>query len=268
MKRGNQVIQDFEKLHSIISPSGNTFHGKVLKYLKQHGWTVLISPYYNDNLSSKPREIYLIAEKAFKCITDHFGRYIGTVNIKLYIECKHISQKTIFWFYDKDKIKAEDLVIQTTPMTRNNTYTNKHHYLEGDDRVAKLFADEKKSSADNEIFYKALNQCLNAMIYHRGKGSIIKLPNSQSDYIRATIDYPVIVCNNFENLYRVDIDTEPAPTKINDNFQLEINYAYMNSAGKNADEYFLIDIVSFDLFDIYLSKLESDAKNFNVFLGS
>ena len=185
----------------------------------------------------------------------------------MYIECKHIHQKTVFWFYDKNKTKAEDLVIQTTPMTKNNIYTKKHHYLEGNERVAKLFADEKKSSADNEIFYKALNQSLNAMIYHRGKGTIIELPEGRRGYTKATIDYPIIVCNNFENIYRVDLDTEPAPTKITDNFQMEINYAYMNAAGKNADEYFLIDVVGFGLFDGFLNRLESDAKLFNVFLG-
>ena len=266
-KRLKIMIKDLEKVNSIITRSGNSFHCKVLKYLKDKGWAVLISPYYNDNISSKPREIDLIAEKSFSCIYDHFGRASGTVNVKLYIECKHISQKTVFWFYDKNKDSAIDLVTQSTPMTKDNFYTKKHHYLEGEDRVAKLFADERSNSSETEVFYKALNQSLNAMIYHRGKGTIINLPNSRKGFIKAIADYPVIVCNSFDNLFRVEIDTDAEPIKINDNFQLEVNYAYMNSIGKNADEYFLIDIIKFELLDKYLEKMESDAKLFNVFLS-
>lgn len=255
-----------EQIKSIIFKSGNTFHCKVLKFLKENGWTVLISPYYTDNISSKPREIDLIAEKAFVVHSHISSRPIGTINIKTYIECKHIPNKTVFWFHDKDKNKAENLVIHTTPMERNNTYTKKHHYLAGDDRVAKLFADEKQSSADGEVFYKALNQSLNAMIYHRERGTIIDLPDSRKGYIKRIVNYPVILCNSFDNICRVDIDKDIVPAKISDNFQLEVNYAYTNSKGNNLDEYFLIDVVNYDLFEKYLKQLESDVENFNVFL--
>jgi len=179
-----------DKVKSIIAKSGNTFHCKVLKYLQDNGWTVLISPYYNDNISSKPREIDLIAEKAFG-VKDMFDKPLGTVNVKLFVECKYISQKTVFWFHGKDKQKAEELVTQTTPLPSNNMYTAKHHYLGENDRVAKLFSDEQNKSAESEIFYKALNQSLNAMIYYRNSESIIEL--SQKKYILRTVNYPVIV---------------------------------------------------------------------------
>ena len=119
------MTQDLGKVKGIIEKSGNTFHCKVLKYLQEKSWTVLISPYYNDNVSSKPREIDLIAEKAFKA-TDSRGEFIGTVNVKLFIECKYISQKTVFWFHEKDKQKAEYLVTQSTPMSKDHSYTKKH----------------------------------------------------------------------------------------------------------------------------------------------
>src|SRR4030043_1429892 len=139
------MSQAMDKVKAIIAQSGNTFHCKVLKYLQDKGWTVLISPYYNDNVSSKPREIDLIAEKAFDA-KDRFKGFLGTVNVKLFVECKYISQKTVFWFHDKDKQKAEELVTQTTPLPPDNTYTAKHHYLGEVDRVAKLFSDEQKKS--------------------------------------------------------------------------------------------------------------------------
>jgi len=260
------MSKDLDKVKEIIAQSGNTFHCKVLKYLQEKGWTVLISPYYNDNVSNKPREIDLIAEKAFDA-KDNMGRFFGTVNVKLFVECKYILQKTVFWFHNKDKQKAEDLVIQSTPLRKENIYTKRHHYLGGADSVAKLFADEKKKSADNEIFYKALNQNLNAMIYYRNRESIIRLPPGRDDRVLKTVNYPIIVCNSFDNLYRVEIDTDAEPFNITENFQLEVNYAYMTSDGNNRNEYFLIDILNFDFFDSFLAGIEVDTELVSFFLS-
>jgi hypothetical protein len=257
---------DIEKVKAIIAQSGNTFHCRVLRYLKEKGWTVLISPYYNDNISNKPREIDLIAEKAFEA-TDDWGHFKGNIHVRLFVECKYISQKTVFWFHDKDIHKATDLIVQTTPITKDNIYTNKHHYLSGDSSVAKLFADEKKSSADNEVLYKALNQSLNAMIYYRNKESIIPSRQARGGYTLATVNYPVIACNSLDNIYRVDIDEDTEPSKITNNFQLEVNYAYTTSNGHNANEYFLIDVLSFNLFDSFLDQIEVDKGVVNFFLN-
>jgi len=259
------MSKDLDKVKAIIDNSGNTFHCKVLRYLHEREWGVLVSPYYNDNISGKPREIDLIAEKAFNKM-DGGGSILGTVNVKLFIECKYIPQKTVFWFHNKDKQKAEDLVIQKTPLKRNNSYTKRHHYLEGEDSVAKLFTDERKKSVENEVFYKALSQSLNAMVYYRDKGSIIRSPHPRRGEVLEIVNYPIIVCNSFNNLYRVEIDTDAEPTNITENFQLEVNYAYTTLDGGNNNEYFLIDIVSFDLLESFLEKIEVDTRLFCIFL--
>jgi Holliday junction resolvase-like predicted endonuclease len=246
------MSQVIDKVKAIIETSGTKFHCKVLKYLQEKGWAVLISPYYNDNVSSKPREIDLIAEKAFEVKDNIWRKVIGTVNVKLFVECKYISQKTVFWFHTKDTQKAEELVLRTTPARADNIYTKKHHYLNEIDRVAKLFTDERKKSSDNELFYKALNQSLNAMVYYQNKESIIKLPKGRKGRILKTVNYPVIICNSFDNLFRVEIDEDTEPSNITKNFQLEVNYAYINSNGSNKNEYFLIDVLNFDLFDSFL----------------
>lgn len=257
-----------KEVKDIIEKSGNTFHCKVLKFFKDQGWSVLISPYYNDNTSGKPREIDLIAEKAFK-FQDSFGQFMGNVNVKLFIECKYISQKTVFWFHGKDREKAENLVERTSPCRKDDPYTKEHHYLCGDDHVAKLFADEKAKAADNEIFYKALNQSLNALIYYRGdKNSIIPVRESRKSYTKYTLNYPIIVCNSFDNLYRVNIETDDDPLNINENFQLEINYAYMGQSGIDSNEYFLIDIVKFELINNLLDTIKKDADLAGFFLSS
>ena len=260
------MSEDLDQVIEIIEKSGNTFHCNVLKYLQEKDWTVLISPYYNDNVSNKPREIDLIAEKAFEAKNAH-GEFIGTVNVKFFIECKFIPQKNVFWFHAKDMQKAEDLVLQTTPARGDNIYTKKFHYLEGAESVAKLFADGKKHNVENEIFYKALNQSLNAMVYYRNKESIIKLPPGRDKYILYTVNYPIIVCNSFENLYKVEIGADADPSNIDENFQLEVNYAYLALDGTSKTEYFLIDILSFDLIDGFLEKIEKDTKLVSFFLG-
>jgi len=261
------MSDDLKDVKNIIDKSGNTFHSKVLKYFNKQGWTVLISPYYNDNTSGKPREIDLIAEKAFK-VEDYHGQYFGNVNVKLFIECKYISQKTVFWFHSKDYGKAINLVIQNSPCIKDNMYTKEHHYLCDNNHVAKLFADEKTKGADNEIFYKALNQSLNALIYYRNKASIISVSEGRRDYTKYTLNYPIIVCNSFDNLYRVDIETDNDPSNIDENFQLEINYAYIGPAGANRNEYFLIDIIKYDLIDDLLEKFKKDAELAGFFLSS
>ncbi len=262
------MSQDIDKVKEIIENSGNKFHFKVLKKLQEKDWTVLISPYYNDNVTGKPREIDLIAEKAFKASgkPGQVGYFNYTINIKLFIECKYIRPTTVFWFHGKDKTKAEKLITQTTPLKPSNTYTNRHHYLGGVDRVAKLFADDSKKSAENEIFYKALNQSLNAMVYYRNRGSIIKSPNSEGSAILTSANYPVIICNSFENLYGIEIDTDADPFKITEDFLLEVNYAYMTSDNIPMNEYFLIDILNFDLLDSFLVEIiEKEVRSFNLF---
>ena len=252
---------DIDQVKDIIANSGNNFHCTVIDYLKEKGWTVLISPYYNDNVSDKPREIDLVAEKAFD-MKNVFGNFAGTVNVKLFIECKYIPQKVVFWFHDKNLEKAKHLVLKTTPLRENNVYTDKHHYLNSD-TVAKLFADEKKQRAENEIFYKALNQSLNAMVYYRSSESII---SKNTQYIKYTVNYPVIICNDFNNLYRVDIGSNDDPVIVRDNFQLEVNYAYLDSSKKHKSEYFLIDIVAYDKIDAFLEYLQEDTSIVEFFL--
>jgi hypothetical protein len=259
------MSNDLDEVKEIIKTSGNTFHCNVLEYFQKKGWAVLISPYYNDNISSKPREIDLIAEKAFQA-KDQCDSFFGTVNIKLFIECKYISQKTVFWFHDKDKEQAENLVVKNTPLRKDNAYTQQHHYLCTPDKVAKLFADKRQKSADNEVFYKALNQSLNAMVYYRNRESIIKTKSSRHYPPLRLVNYPIIVCNSFDKLYRIDIGLNDEPKKISDNFQLEVNYAYLTSTGSNINEYFLIDLIDFNQLDNFLESLENDSKLVSCFL--
>lgn len=249
---------DIAEAKEIVARSGNSFHCMVLKYLQSHGWTVLVSPYFNDNVSGKPREIDLIVERAFE-IRSRFAEFGGYVNVQLYVECKYIPQKTVFWFHEKDIDKTTALVVSTSPCQRNNIYTKEHHYLCGG-RVAKLFADAKSKGAENEVFFKALNQSLNGLIYYRGRGSIIQGRPNQRNYTKYMLSYPLIVCNSFDSLYAVNIDNDDDPVRVESPFQLEVNYAYVSQQGVNANEFFLIDIVDFAGLDGFLELIGKDAQ--------
>jgi len=100
----------------------------------------------------------------------------------------------------------------------------------------------------------------------RNEGSIIQLPPSRDGFVKHIANYPIIICNDFEKLYKVDIDADTEPSKIEDNFQLEVNYAFLDSNRKHRNEYFLIDILNYDLLDHFLEKIEADTKAINFFL--
>src|SRR3990172_10298284 len=107
-----------DKIQEIIEASGNNFQASVIKFLREKGWNVLISPYYNDNATDKAREIDIIAEKAFG-VDDIFGKMKGRLNIRFIIECKYINTETVFWFDAKDKKKAEEMLVRNTPLRKD-----------------------------------------------------------------------------------------------------------------------------------------------------
>ncbi len=247
-----------KEIEKIIQNSGNNFHCRVSNFFNSKNWTTLISPYYTDIVTDKPREIDIIAENEYPLL-NHFGRKAGTVNISLNIECKYLSKETVFWFDKKDTYKANEWILKNTPHQEIIRSRDKHRYLNTNEKVAKLFASSNKPSSENEMFYKALNQCLNAMVYNRRSDSIIQ--RNQSTKVLKTIEYPVIICNSFEKLYRVEIDDDSKISKIQDNFQIEVNYAYLDFNQKRRREYFLIDVIDFNKTDEFLDVLQKDAES-------
>jgi hypothetical protein len=58
--------------------------------------------------------------------------------------------------------------------------------------------------------------------------------------------------------YRVEMDAPAKPKAIDANFQLEVNYAYLNEAKQHKTEYFLIDVVEFAKLESFLEVLAVD----------
>lgn len=246
-----------EEIEAIVNESGNSFHCRVTNYLRERGWHTLVSPYYMDNATNKPREIDLIAEK-YWIYNDRFESKYGAVIVKLFIECKYIPQPNVFWFSDKDNAAATEWLASNTPLRKDNIYIESHHYLASTPKVAKLFASKNKPSPENEAIYRALNQSLNAMVYLSGRESIIPDIQGGRIPILASVEMPVILCNSFADFYRVEMESPNTPRGIDENFQLEVNYAYLDFHGNRRSEYFLLDVVDFEKLDSYLDVLEAD----------
>ena len=70
-----------------------------------------------------------------------------------------------------------------------------------------------------------------------------------------TLCYPLIVVDAFDNLRQINFADSQEMTPVTDNFQLEVNYAYVDHARSPRDEYFLIDVVSVDRLDAFLADL-------------
>lgn len=246
-------------IEEIMEKSGNGFHARVVKLLREQQWNVLVSPYYSDNYTDKPREIDIIAEKKFD-VNDDFRSWLGTLNAHFFVECKYITGTTIFWFDFKDRNRAIERVMTDTGMDHpdRNVNINGHHYIDSKSvSVAKLFSSEKSRSEDNELVSKAINQNLNALVYHRNRRDIFQTDPNLRNQILKQISYPLIVVNSFDNFFRINMgDSTEKSESITEPFQLEVNYAYVDEKDNRKNEYFLIDVVSISKLPEFLEMLE------------
>lgn len=246
------------QIQELIDSSGNNFHAKVAQWFVAEGWTIQISPYYLDQTQQKAREIDLVAEKAFP-YNDPFGRHQGYVIVRLYVECKFVPSYAVFWFADKDKREAENLVCSIDGFSPNNSYTSRHHYLAQGERVAKLFTSSQTRQQESDLFYKALNQILSAYVSFRLQQSYIEsaAPKLYGNLVHMT--FPVVVCSSFKEVFAVDFLGKLPTVQQSDNFQMEVRYAYgEESAAKN--EYFLVDFVSYDGLQHLSKSIEEDVQ--------
>jgi hypothetical protein len=255
-----------EKVTELIKKSGNNFHAKVAQQFVNNGWHVTVSPYYLDQTLGKAREIDLVAEKLWIACrstvtsTEHYGHDIV---VRLFIECKYIPQlsPSVFWFADKDSKSAKELICSgRNPFTKDNTYTEKHHYLSQSPKVAKLFSSAK--SPEQDPFYKALSQALHAMVSLKENSLSIKPENSERK-VETIFDFPVIICNSFEQIYAMDFcdSDKKNPEPITENFQLEVQYAYIDRRQTQRNDYFLLDVIEFDQIDNYMAVIKQDVES-------
>lgn len=249
-----------DPFQEILENNGNSHHSKVAMNFRNLGWQTLVSPYYSDNITDKSREIDIIVEKDIP-VNARFDGYLGSIRTRLFLECKYITQETVLWFDNKDMNRTREMIDYTHGInsSENAALANGYHYGKNIP-VAKLFGSKK--SEENEVLSRAINQCLNAYIYYRHKTTALEPSVNTGQTILETISYPVIVCNSFSKFKRVTMsDSQQTLKTITDPFQLEVNYAYLDSDKHPQNEFFLIDVITVDQIEEYIATLEeSDIK--------
>lgn len=247
------------EVSKLISGSGNSFHAKVAQWFSGNDWHVIVSPYYMDQTQSKAREIDLIAEKLWP-INNVFGRKVDNVAVRLFIECKYVPSYSVFWFAEKDWESARELVCSGGLFREDNSYMKKHHYLGQDSKVAKLFTTSPSKAFENEPFYKALNQVMSAWVAMSYQPFSVPAIKELRKTPQVVIEYPVVVCSSFDQMYSVDFYAESQPEAIKDNFLLEVRYAYFDRNNKQRNDYFLLDFVEFEKLEKFALAIDEDAK--------
>lgn len=242
-------------VQEIIERSGNAFHSRVVNKLRELEWGVLVSPHYSDNFTDKPRELDIVAERKFD-VREFIHDWIGTINVRLFIECKYINEDIVFWFDGKDMERATRCIMRDTGMDepRRNPEITKHHYYTNAP-VAKLWASNPKKSENGEIINKAINQVLNGAIYYRNSGDLKIAPNKGGhvDRVLKRVLYPLIVVSSFEKLHALQMNGDGTPVPITEPFAIEVNYAYTDKDRSGVSEYFLIDVVSLEKLPEFLA---------------
>jgi hypothetical protein len=246
------------------------FHYKVYNYFKDKGWKVQLSPYYIDNYTQKPREVDIIAEKFYKIEQPILTRanlkeslsdpqkYLGTFNVRLYIECKLKDLEEYVLFFEKPGNNKFTVLLPGMNIFfyEEEVHNLKIHYFE--DEVLKLFAIQ---SNKNDYLFDAINQSLHSMIYFntlfKKEGPIISLfsPEERNHLnILAIASFPIII---LEDIKAKDINDKP----IENNFVAEVNYAYYDEINRNfKNKIFYVDVVSFAKIDKFLENLDDSVK--------
>ncbi len=250
------MSEENKKIDTLIEASGMITHFKTSSVLRDKGWSVLVSPYYHDSISDSIRETDLIAEKQFYSAQTIINSSVQ-INIQLFVECKYIKQEIAFWFDKVDKDKAvKNMETESGLDILHKKYSaditpDKFHNLQHDN-VAKLFSTNTNKE---DVMYKAMNQCLHSQINYRrtGKKTIFNEFTNRADSFSQIVQYPIIVCDNFENLVKVNFEEngEFSTEKLINHFILEVNYR---------EDYFLIDIVDINYLETFLTNLEEEAR--------
>lgn len=245
-----------DPLTRLIQESGIIPHVNTTNIFRSNEWSVLISPYYQDDISDSVRETDLIVEKQFNSARD-FGTSSVQLNIQLFVECKYIKHEIVFWFDKMDHSKAvinaekETNLVIAHKRSGDIVPTVLHQFAS--DIVAKLFST---NSNKDDVIYKAMNQCLHSQIHYRktGKRPIFKNFHEHREVSTHVVQYPVIVCDNFKNLSQVIFDENGGfnTQELKNHFPLETNYR---------DDYFLIDIVDINYLETFLTTIEKEATN-------
>ncbi len=251
-------MNPLDKAMEIIAKSGHDLNFKVKDFLQSKGWEIEMSPHYVDVVTGKTREFDIIAKKEFKVYAFSHNP-VGSILIKLFIECKYIKDTTVAWFTPKDFGKVKKIAMDNHLLrhkedillgTPNQSTDKLHHYLASNEAVTLV-----DKAGQYDPIGEAKYGTLHALIYFSenfNNGSHV-------------INFPLIVIDSYRNLFRREGDDDPNPTPITDSFQLEVDYSYPQQNNQTTRKDFLVDVTSYGDLGKYVDYLE--ANDVKIFTG-
>jgi len=174
----------------------------------------------------------------------------------------------VIWFSPRNDNQVIECLRRQFGKRAEDTIIERHHYLNQKQYTAKLYESgppkNQSSNQGQDIIYKAINQSINSMVNFEGKGTLV--PPEQLSYKNnlITLEMPVVICNAFSKFFRTDFDGDNSVSEIEENFLMEVNYAYSDSNKTAISELFLVDFVSFQWIDKYMEKIDADEEMIRV----
>jgi len=101
-----------------------------------------------------------------------------------------------------------------------------------------------------------LNQILSAYVAFRGQSLDVSSGKKLHGKV-LSMTYPIVVCSSFSKLFAADFLGKLKTTPQEENFQLEVRYAYGDSQ-YHRNEYFLVDFVCYEKLTLFMQAIEKD----------
>jgi hypothetical protein len=250
---------EIDQIKKTIDESSNNVEIDTSNILTNSNWKEIIeNSYFTDPVEKKLRETDIIA------VNSHIDEndIIKGHKIIFLIECKYIKDKIVLWFKDKKIDKAIGTVLRNYAFSGCCSEKNlhcildskqiSHHYIEKN-KVAKKWDyvkwdyDKNKSTTKDhkDVIGTAINQLTNALYFY-----------SHNEYDTKCSIFPILIINDYKNIYRVEDNGEYSEVK--ERFQIETEYS-IKIDGHGAEHFYqLIDVVSVgelkDFIDYFSSK--------------
>lgn len=253
-------ISDSEETKRILADlkrRGYPLEIEVFKILANLDWTIIPQSYYVDPETRKGRTVDF---GCFKRI-DVSSPWFDVLRFSLFIECKHISDKSWVFFTHgppsefKDELRGSMFVtfIQRTKKPDMRRYDClKHSHILASKRFAIMhytpFEKESKDEKTDKLF-EAYNQVLKALSYDRD--SFDSFQKIAPQYM-LSIYYPIVVCDG--KLYEYQIDEK------GDNIRPIERISYIISGVSRLNEQFVLDVMKKEYLQEFLQQIDKEVK--------
>ena len=242
----------------LVKKSGNTLHTKVINVLREASWEVIVSPYYNDDTTDKPREIDIIAQKDYPEYSSFVTSNDSLFRLRLFVECKYVSDDVLIWSDPIDQYWAKKYLAGLYGQGMGEAYLNSKMFLtpEGiNTQVTKI--------VESESLHKGLIQSIHSYQYY--KSSYLGRPVNTDKTIQTSRLF--LLVNSYEKIREINIPKlKDGKVKISDiqpvenHKTIEINYSYKGTNGRS--EYFLVTLISLKDFKEFLINVAEKERRF------